>query len=174
MGLIEVLRRIETEFLPKALKNLDGWEGLLIDYEEPNVYRLRRDFEDYRVYLHRILHCDKAYFHPHPWPCAVRIIQGVYRMEMGYGTPDLNKVPDVSSVLYLEENCLYEMTDPNLWHSVKPTGFDQSISVMVTGKPWKTGKQPKAVNHNSKPLPTGAAEMLLQTCYHSYSNGRVF
>jgi hypothetical protein len=121
--------------LPALLADEAAWQSLDIDYHPPRVERLWRAWGDHRVCLHRIHPCapEEALFHPHPWPSAMRILQGVYEMDVGWG-PGTHP-PAVAARLRLGPGSTYEMTDPDGWHRVRPIG-GVSQSVMVTGAPW--------------------------------------
>jgi len=140
--MLDVLRRLERE-LPALLADGDAWAGLFIDYHPPTVERLWRRWGEHRISLHRIHPCaeGEALFHPHPWPSAMRVLEGEYEMAVGYGEGE--EAPPVAAKMILSGGELrYEMTDPDAWHYVRPIG-GVSWSVMVTGKPW-TRPAPRA------------------------------
>jgi hypothetical protein len=89
-----------------------------------------------RLNLHRIHPCVKALLHPHPWPSAVVIGDGIYEMETGYSSSDTAS-PVIVATMLLSAGSGYEMIHPHGWHSVRPIG-GPSLSVMLTGKPWET------------------------------------
>lgn len=134
--MLEVLSRVE-ETLHHLLKHRDRWKNLYVNYHPPFVERLWLPFEDgeYRIYLHRIHPCGpgQALFHPHPWPSAMRVLKGEYEMAVGYGAGSI--VPPVAAKLILGPGSVYEMTDPDSWHYVRPLK-EPTLSLMVTGKPW--------------------------------------
>jgi len=76
----------------------------------------------------------EALFHPHPWPSAMRVLDGEYEMAIGYGTGATP--PPVACLLIAGNNFRYEMTDPHAWHYVRPLGAP-TLSLMVTGAPWQ-------------------------------------
>lgn len=133
--MLRALRHAETN-LADYLSDVDGWKSLYIDYEPPTVLRLWRTIDGggHRLYLHRILPCETALFHPHPWPSAVKVLEGAYEMNVGFGAGI--DPPNVASTLILRPGSAYEMIDPDSWHSVRPLQRP-SISIMVTGIPWK-------------------------------------
>lgn len=112
--------------MPDLLQSARGWHSLDIDYHPPRVERLYRPWGAGRLMLHRIAPCSagEALVHPHPWPCAVRVLTGPYEMGLGSGTRLVAHGP-------LE----YEMTDPTEQHYVRPLE-GPTLSVMVTGAPW--------------------------------------
>lgn len=120
--------------LPELLLESD-WNTLDINYEKPHVQRVWRQVDDLRVSLHRIFPCkiNECFFHPHPWPSAMKIESGRYEMALGYGT-DLNAKLNIATII-LSPGSYYEMTDIDSWHSVRPLG-GPVMSLMVTGKPW--------------------------------------
>lgn len=120
--------------LPELLRRPEIWQSLNINYEEPRVERLWYQWEEFRICLHRIHPCEKSFFHPHPWPSAMRILSGHYEMSVGYGAG--KDEPPVAVKTVLAPGSTYEMTDPDGWHSVRPIG-GPVISLMVTGKPWR-------------------------------------
>jgi hypothetical protein len=123
------------QVLPSLLDDTERWESLFVNYSQPFVERVYRNYDGLRICLHRIQNCmeGSSLFHPHPWPSAMRIIEGSYEMGIGYGTTD--QMPPVAALLTLPATSAYEMIDPNGWHWVRPiTPF--SLSLMVTGTPW--------------------------------------
>ncbi len=131
----EVLERLEQDELPHLLRIPSMWNGVLVNYHPPVVERLWCPWGDYRVYLHRILPCNReeALFHPHPWPSIMRVLEGSY--EMGYGVSAGEKAPPVSLRIELPAKTVYEMTDQDGWHYVRPLNIPV-MSLMLTGKPW--------------------------------------
>ncbi|MDB4984159.1 MAG: hypothetical protein JWM20_338 [Patescibacteria group bacterium] len=130
--------------LPQLLRQRDSWNSVYVDYEEPVVERLWMQYGNYRISLHKI-HVPttkSALFHPHPWPSAMRIVNGVYRMDVGYGEGSVP--PPVMATILLPAGSTYEMADPDGWHSVSPVSR-ATYTVMVTGKPWKR-ESPKSSN----------------------------
>jgi hypothetical protein len=123
--------------LAELLKNREAWRTLFIDYHPPYVERLWMQFDtETRLYLHRIHPCEpgeKALFHPHAGPTAVRIVNGRYQMDVGFSEED-DAPPVLMSSIYESGSC-YEMSNPDAWHSVSPIG-GSSLSIMVSGKPW--------------------------------------
>jgi hypothetical protein len=93
------------------------------------------------AFLHCIHPCAvKPFFHPHPWPSAVRIYKGIYKMEIGHGLP-LSPLagfgmPPVSSTVWLPQGSMYEMVHKDGWHSVAPEG-GPVFSLMVVGPEWE-------------------------------------
>jgi len=132
--MLDALHAIEAR-LPELLRDEAGWTGLYVDYHPPVVERLWRQVDGVRVYLHRILPCapDDALFHPHPWPSAMRLIEGTYEMAIGYGSG--TEAPPRAALLMLTAGSEYEMTDPNSWHYVRPVSAP-TMSLMVSGPPW--------------------------------------
>jgi hypothetical protein len=133
--MLDVLLAAEKE-LPALLEDAAAWRGLYIDYHPPTVERLWRNWNRYRLSLHRIYPCaaGEALFHPHPWPSAMRVLEGRYEMAVGYG-PGL-EAPPIAARLMLGADSLYEMTHPDAWHYVRPLEAP-SLSLMVTGPPWE-------------------------------------
>jgi hypothetical protein len=143
--MMEILIAVEKD-LPRMLLDEDAWTGVLVDYHPPMVERLWTRWGDCRVYLHRIFPCGpgEALFHPHPWPSAMRILAGEYEMAVGYGKGE--EFPPVAARMIARDDFLYEMTDPDAWHYVRPIG-GPTLSLMVTGKPWG-----RPAPRSSKPL----------------------
>lgn len=153
--MLEVLERVER-VIPQLLSDVEGWCSLDVDYEPPRVERLWRTFEGYRVYLHRIHPSPQALFHPHPWPSAIKVLSGKYRMRVGYGSGD--QAPPTAATVVLTAGASYQMTDPDGWHSVQPIG-DPSLSIMITGEPW--GRSVPTEVPPLSPLSVAAKEDLL-------------
>ncbi|MCA9527599.1 MAG: hypothetical protein KC549_15025 [Myxococcales bacterium] len=146
--------------LPALLQDAAGWRSLRIDYHPPVVERLFRPFGDGgRLSLHRAWPCapEDALFHPHPWPSAMRIVSGRYRMIVGHG-PGL-ATPPVAATLELAAGSTYTMTDPDAWHAIMPLG-GPSLSIMVTGRPWAR-PQPVEPAAPLRPMDAADAEALL-------------
>lgn len=147
--------------LPDLIADPAGWRSLNIDYHPPRVERLYRDFGDVRVNLHRAWPCDpsQALIHPHPWPSAMRLVRGRYRMWIGHGAG--LATPPLAGLVELAAGSTYAMVDKDQWHSVVPLGAP-TLSVMVTGAPWD---RPAPVSP-SRPLdplaPAVVADLLRQ------------
>jgi len=133
--MLDVLARLETE-LPARLVDDSRWKSLDINYHAPYVERLWMQWGEYRVSLHRIHPCEPsdALFHPHPWPSAMRILDGKYEMAVGYGSG--SNLPPVAARIIAGTDVRYEMIDPDSWHYVRPLERP-AMTIMVTGKPWK-------------------------------------
>lgn len=132
---LEKLIQVE-QVLPRLLRNDSEWTTLDIDYLPPRVERLWREYNNLRIYLHRIYPSlrEEIHFHPHPWPCAVRLLKGSYEMGIGYGERD--KAPPLASTLLLAQGTCYEMIERNSWHYVCPQ-TEITYSLMIAGKPWE-------------------------------------
>ena len=131
--LIETLDGICQRELPGLLADpTTPWQSINITYEDPHVERVWIQLGEYRVLLHRIHPCEHPLRHPHPWPSAVRILSGQYRMGVGKLGQDGNA--EIVTVL-LTAGSSYEMLHPHGWHYVQPL-LKPSLSVMLTGKPW--------------------------------------
>jgi hypothetical protein len=74
----------------------------------------------------------------------MRLLAGEYEMAVGYGKGET--VPPVAALIIARGNFLYEMTDPDAWHYVRPLG-GPTLSLMVTGKP-----RGRPAPRSSKPL----------------------
>ena len=133
--MLDVLFQVE-QALPQLLYDESAWQSLLVDYHPPTVERLWTSWQGYRVYLHRIHPCEReqALFHPHPWPSAMRVLDGEYEMAVGFGAG--SKTPPVAALMIARGDFRYEMTHPDSWHYVRPLERP-TLSLMVTGKPWE-------------------------------------
>jgi hypothetical protein len=130
---------------------------------KPTVSRVERLWTQYgqhRVFLHQIHPCEKALFHPHPWPSAVKVLSGLYEMGISYGVGKGD--PPEAATCILAAGSSYEMIEPNGWHYVRPLG-SASLSLMVTAAPWDMHylgeKRPHEKLH---PLSDQAVDNLLQ------------
>jgi hypothetical protein len=142
---LDVLFQVE-QALPQLLYDEIAWQSLLVDYHPPTVERLWTNWQRYRVYLHRIHPCEReqALFHPHPWPSAMRVLDGEYEMAVGFGAG--SETPPVAALMIARGDFRYEMTHPDSWHYVRPLERP-TLSLMVTGKPWD-----RASPRSDKPL----------------------
>jgi hypothetical protein len=143
--MLDILAQVE-EALPELLQDESIWQSLYVDYHPPFVERLWTRWRDYRIYLHRIHPCEReqALFHPHPWPSAMRVLEGEYEMAVGFGAGMVT--PPIAALMITGGDFRYEMTHPDSWHYVRPLGRP-TLSVMVTGKPWA-----REAHKSSKPL----------------------
>lgn len=122
------------EVLPSLLKDESLWNSLFIDYETPHVSRLWRQVTpDLRLMLHEIYPCDKPYLHQHPWPSAVKVLSGNYKMQIG--TIDSSGATTIAGAIIMCGGSEYEMLNYNGVHSVQPLD-EPSLSVMLIGRPW--------------------------------------
>lgn len=162
-GMLAILAQAERE-LPSLLLNDDDWQTLYVDDEKPNVERVWMTYGEGRLYLHLIHPCEpgEALFHPHPWPAAMRVLYGAYETAYGHGPPD-GPAPEKGTVRIVRAGETYEMVNPEAWHYVRPI-VDPVATIMVTGKPWPTGKR-KA--RDLKPLsPERKRNLIAYFCGH--------
>ncbi|OGQ23228.1 MAG: hypothetical protein A3I05_04120 [Deltaproteobacteria bacterium RIFCSPLOWO2_02_FULL_44_10] len=162
--MLNILHEVER-LLPKLLEDSSSWNTLFIDYHPPIVERVWRQWNEYRICLHRIYSCEKneALFHQHPWPSAMKVLEGVYEMNVGYGKSAAP--PPVAATILLPAGSEYEMIHPQGWHSVRPLE-KVTMSLMVTGKPRDEGSPQSA--KPLCPLPENTKEEILrffQDCY---------
>lgn len=135
--------------LPALIERRDTWKSIDVDYEPPRVERVWRDVDmadgdipyGMRVCLHRIHACKEALYHPHPWPSAMLVLDGVYEMRVGLATKieqgkPAEPHPHRATTLHLTKECVYAMTNPSAWHSVRPL-TDTALSMMIMGKPYQ-------------------------------------
>lgn len=128
--MLELLEQAEN-MLPLVLRNPEGWHSKLIDYHPPKVERLWREWQGYRIMLHRIYPCEssEALWHPHNWPSAMRVVEGKYEMGVSYG----REAPTgLGARIILPAGATYEMVYPLGWHYVRPLG-EPTLSVMIVG-----------------------------------------
>lgn len=154
--MMQVLARAEKTLADPAggiglLLDPSLWQTLDVDYEPPHVERLFTQFEDdYRLFLHVIYPCEKALFHPHPWPSAVKVLKGgVYEMGTGFSSDD--EPPCEIVTVELREGSSYEMIDRDAWHYVRPIHVP-SMSIMVTGPKWDAKRWSPNPDHKLEPL----------------------
>lgn len=145
------------KILPDLIKHPEKWDSLIINRRKPFTYRAFHifkggEFDGIRVCLHKFDPCDEveAFFHPHPWPSAMMVLVGQYKMRVG-GDDDLNcSKPSIFAELILAPGSQYSMADPGGWHSVQP--LETCYSVMVNGPPWGDLASPAAPTTKGKDL----------------------
>lgn len=136
--------------LPEMVKDITLWDSLIINRRKPFTYRAFHILNNgVRICLHKFDPCERhdAFFHPHPWPSAMRVMRGKYRMEVG-ASPDYNKPPMTVMETVLSAGSTYSSDEPNFWHSVQP--LETCYSVMVNSAPWS-----KDVAHFAAPTTKG-------------------
>lgn len=170
--MLQILSQVE-EALPELLQDEPSWRSVVVDYHPPKVDRLWQSWRGYRIYLHRIYPCEPgaALFHPHPWPSAMRVLEGEYEMAVGFGAGMVE--PPVAARVMVRGDFRYEMTHPDSWHFVRPIG-QPTLSVMVTGTPWS-----REAHRSTQPLvplqPEQVSELLqaFRVYYPSATSGTV-
>lgn len=147
--------------LPQMLTDGLEWNSLYVDYHKPFVERLWRQIGDARICLHRIYACERneAFFHPHPWPSAMKIIEGQYEMGCGSGAPHGTK-PAITSTFILPVGSYYDMTTDSDWHYVRPL-TRVSYSIMVMGAPFSVKEGVEKKKHHLMPLEENVADEIL-------------
>jgi len=172
--MLKVLAEVEDN-LSVLLEDEERWNSLDVDYDPPRVERVWTEYGEYRVNLHKIHPCEKALFHPHPWPSAVKVVSGSYEMAVGYehgydplGSFDQHVVPAQVTLIVLAKGSSYEMVDVRDWHYVRPLG-GPSMSLMVTGRPWLRESLGKGREFQS--LMPDAKKHLLTYFKATYFNG---
>lgn len=128
-----------------TLLDTPGWKSKFVDYDKPHVMRIYRDdwVPGIRLCLHIIQKCsmDEALFHPHDWPSAMHIVQGMYRQELAYGAGA--EIPTVTTgLMELGGGSRYVMRTMDEWHRVAPL-TDDVMTIMLMGKPWHRAWVPK-------------------------------
>ena len=119
-------------------------------------------YRDGKLCLHRIHACEPgvAPYHPHPWPSAMRILEGTYELTVGCSAGE--RAPPVAARMIASSAFDYEMIDVYAWHSVRPIGAP-AMTVMVTGPRWERGasREDQTLSpRNGEPLaPLSDAEM---------------
>ena len=134
--MIDKLQQLERVKIFDLLHQPDVWQSLNIDYHPPHVERLWCQLGVYRLYLHFIHPCGEgeSFFHPHPWPCAIHVLEGSYETGFGYG--EGTEEPEIlSKIIVPNGGMYYDMTSKNAWHYVRPIGGVCS-SVMLAGQLW--------------------------------------
>lgn len=163
--MLALLDWIEEDLPDLLFLQREAWKDVYVDYHAPFVERLWRPWKHYRIYLHRILPCasNEALFHPHPWPSAMKVVSGSYEMAIGYGSG--MRAPPHAAKVILPKGSIYEMTEPDAWHYVRPIG-GPSLSIMVTGEPWnrETHKSPTPLS----PLSFERREALFRDFFSHY------
>lgn len=126
--------------LPSILTNREAWDSLIVNRRKPYTYRVFTTLPNgLRLCLHKFdpCHTHEAFAHPHPWPGAFVILQGKYKMNIGYscgGRQD--SAPAEVTTLILNRHSAYEIINPLTWHSVIP--LEPTYTVMVNDSPWDT------------------------------------
>ena len=171
--MLNVLHEVERR-LGELLADEGAWRSKRIDYTPPVVDRLYRDWShegvNYRVYLHRIYPCEKAFYHPHPWPSAIRVLPtpgAVYEMAVGGGDDYFAVEPLVAALIRVSGGMEYEMVERIGYHSVRIIG-EPSVSVMVTGPVWDPGA-PRTDSFNFRELDVDEREAILAPIRTQYS-----
>jgi hypothetical protein len=146
--MLEVLHSVEKE-LPSLLSR-DDWIGFRLDHEPPFIDRLLRPYRDGKLLLHRIHPSETALYHRHPWPSAMRLVEGSYELTLG----------PITKIVHAPFE--YEMTDPLAGHAVRP--IETALTVMVTGPRWS--RPPRS--EEAAPLPEGEIAAMLQAFRRYY------
>lgn len=123
--------------VPSLLNDKNRWDSLVINRRKPFTYRVFTQWDDLRICLHKFDTCDthEAFSHPHPWPSAFAILDGSYKMQVGFSKDRESKPEDVMTVV-MSTGSRYEIINPLTWHSVIP--LKTTYTIMVNGEPWDT------------------------------------
>ncbi len=138
----------------EMLDEVEKWQSMIINRRKPHTFRAFRIFNyeplaGCRLCLHRFEPCEEheAFMHPHPWPSAMIVLDGKYRMRVG-ASADLKSNPVVVMDEILTGGSRYNMLEPLGWHSVQP--LTTCWSIMINGAPWGPG-----VAHEKAPTTKG-------------------
>jgi hypothetical protein len=176
MGMLDELDRVIGENLPQLLRpeNRHLWRSVHVTYHPPRVERLWMQVDErHRLFLHRIHPCEEkeALFHPHPWPSAVRIVSGRYEMRLSseFFPEDEDETrtgpawTSEHAKMILGPGSVYEMTDRQGWHSVRPLD-GPSDSIMLVGPLYEpTVEMPSPPTEKQGPLAPKRVEELMST-----------
>lgn len=142
----------------------ENFDSLIINRRKPFTYRAfwypqNQSLKGLRVCLHKFDPCEEsdAFLHPHPWPSAMAVLEGHYRMKVG-ASVDKGSQPIIVSDILLGPGSAYSMPDPMGWHSVQP--METCYSIMVNGKPWGDEAHSAAPTTKGKDLDKMTPEQL--------------
>ena len=116
------------------------WDSLVINRRKPYTYRMFTQLGENRVCLHRFETCneEEAFFHPHPWPGAFKILKGSYKMKIGHSKDRVSEPEDVADFI-LTAGSSYEIVNPLTWHSVVP--LETTYTIMINGPAWENAHE---------------------------------
>lgn len=124
--------------LPSILNDRNAWDSLIVNRRKPHTYRVFTTLPNgLRLCLHKFdpCHTHEAFSHPHPWPGAFVLLQGSYKMSVGYSCMGREDERPVNvSTFILKKHSSYEIVNPLTWHSVIP--LETTYTVMINGEPW--------------------------------------
>ncbi len=124
--------------LPVLLNDRSNWDSLIVNPRQPWTYRVYSKLSNgLRVCLHRfeIFHTHEAFPHPHPWPGAILVLDGSYKMAIGYSVDRESPMLDVMTTV-MGKWSAYEILNPLTWHAVIP--LETTYTIMVNGTPWES------------------------------------
>jgi hypothetical protein len=157
--MLDLLHAAERD-LPELLASSDGWRSFKLEHHPPVVERMLRSYRDGKLFLHRIHPSDAAIRHPHPWPSALRLVDGRYELELGCGAT-------VAARLIATAPFEYEMIDADAWHAVRPIGAP-ALTIMVTGPRWQPLRKPLHDDPSLAPLTDAEAAAMLADLRRHY------
>lgn len=150
-SLCEKLLEFE-EILPELLTEKDAWKSINVNHQAPSVKRIWRNWQGYRINLHKLTKVDgkEEYFHSHPWPIAIRLLTGSYQMCYEF----VQDEQVMTGVEIITPETPYCMENPNDKHSIKL--LDNTIySLMINGKAWASNNElaeQEIIAHNLETL----------------------
>lgn len=133
--MIDLLNDIVRNELPGLLVDRENWDSLIVNRRKPATYRVFCQRDDLRICLHRFdpCHMSESFAHPHPWPAAFLILDGQYRMSVGFSaTRTSPPEPVIEHVMGSWSS--YSITHPMTWHAVTP--LETTYTVMVNRAAW--------------------------------------
>lgn len=134
--MLDVLQKA-VPTLPELLDKRELWDSLIVNRRKPYTYRVFTKLPDgNRLCLHKFdpCHDHEAFGHPHPWAGAFLVLEGKYRMTVGYSL-DRESLPENVMTTIMTSGSMYEIVNPLTWHSVVP--LETTYTIMVNGEPWK-------------------------------------
>jgi hypothetical protein len=167
---IETLKFIEKELTHILRDENIVWHSLDISYLPPRVKRVWTQYNDnIRLFLHKISPATskEAFYHPHPWLSAMKIVKGSY--QMGLGCDDGTESPEILSTQIFNEGSYYDMTNPKSWHYVAAS--DIVYTIMITGPLFNPPvKMPKVPKETQSPLSKSEETEILDFFRSHYVN----
>ncbi len=144
------MKEVFDRLMPKVPALLDdpaNWDSLIVNRRKPATYRVFHYEEGYRICLHRFdpCHLHESFDHPHPWPGGFLLLDGSYRMRIGF-SPDViceqckhhNDGRKAQPMAVMDEILtkwsFYQIISPFTWHSVTP--LTTTYTIMMNGDPW--------------------------------------
>ncbi len=138
--------------LPTMLDDQSSWDSLIVNRRKPTTHRVSVTAGWHARQLYTSSTCSRrgisVHPHPHPWPDAFTVLEGSYRMWVGFTLTWNSREPDHRHETVLTAGSLTRSS--NRERGTPSLHWRECWTVMVNGRSWREKAYVARADHNRK------------------------